>query len=187
MDFWLIEFFNSFDDRNKDTLLTFFLSTSISLVTYAIPAVFGKSDVTEKRFFLATLVNDAFPRAIVGGVGFYVALVFLVRSSATDSLIRGMLILIAITVLAWILSLIFTAKNQKTIDKKELEYLKKKKLKLPVEYSILRMLKWNSLVIVVWLAIIIGFCLSRPVSVALNKNIFHGPTNTSNSEVKNSH
>ena len=177
MDLWLVEIFNSFDDKNKDILLTFFLSISISLITYAVPSVFGRSDVTEKRFPLAKLVNEAFPRAIVGGVSFYISLIFLIRSSANDSLFRGMFILIGITVLSWLSSLYLTARNQKTIEKKELEYTTKKEKGLPVEFSIWRLLRWNALVIVIWLTSSIGICLSRPVSDALVKNSHKTPSN----------
>jgi len=99
MNFWLFEIFNSFDEKNKDSLLTFFLSISISLIAYAIPAGWGKLDVAQKRFALAKLINDALPRAIVGGISFYVALIFLVRLTATDALFRGMFILVGVTIL----------------------------------------------------------------------------------------
>ena len=169
MNFWLFEVFNSFEETNKDSLLTFFLTISISIIAYAIPAGWGKLDITQKRFALAKLINDSFPRAIVGGVSFYMALLFLVRSSATDALFRGMFLLIAVTVICWLFSLYFTSRNQNTIEKKENEFLMKKVQGLPVEFSVWRMLKWNSLVIAIWFVVATGFCLSKPLNDALVK------------------
>lgn len=171
MDFWLFEIFNSFDEKNKDILLTLFLSIAISLITYAIPAGWGKLDLAASRFALAKLTNDAFPRAIVGGISFYIALNFLVRAAATDSLFRGMYILIGITVLCWLSSLYISSRNQKTIEKKEKEYLEKRDKKLPVEFSVWRMIKWNLFVVFVWLTISVGFCLSKPLNDALVRSI----------------
>jgi uncharacterized protein with PQ loop repeat len=170
MDFGLFEMFNSFEEKNQDILLTFFTTIGISLVAYLIPAGWGKFDITQKRFALAKLTNEAFPRAIVGGVSFYVALIFLIRSSDNDFLFRGMIVLILLTIFCWLFSIFLTLNNEKVIEKKEEEYLRKKTMNLPVEFSVWRMVKWNLLIVSVWLTMCIGLCLSKPLNSALIKN-----------------
>lgn len=166
MDVWLFEIFNSFEEQNKNNLINFFLTIGVATITYLIPAGWGKPSVIDEHFAKTRLFNEGVPRLIVAGTSFYLTIAFLVRSSASENLFRGVIVLILITAVLWIFSLFFTSRNQKLIEDKEATYKRNQAQGLTTNSPITTVLLNNGMVLAIWFTVAIGFCLSKPLNIS---------------------